>query len=85
MQVTRINIMWKDADINSVSYAFEDGITDVYSVNYSGQPEWDAFTGMFDYLYQVPVCNNIALNLTPVMGSTYPDLLAFKFSQHSIK
>ena len=46
-----------------MSFAFEDGITDVYSVDYSGQAEWDAFIGMFDYLYQVPVCNNIELNL----------------------
>ena len=66
MQVTRINIMWKDADINSVSFAFQDGIADVYSVDYSGQSEWDAFIDMFNYIYQVPVCNNIALNLTPV-------------------
>jgi hypothetical protein len=66
MQVTRINILWKDADINSVSFAFEDGITDVYSVDYSEQSEWDSFIEMFDYLFQVPTCNNIVLNLTPI-------------------
>lgn len=66
MQVTRINIMWKDADINSVSFAFEDGVIDVYSVDYSGQPEWDAFIEMFNDIYKVSVCNNIALNLFPI-------------------
>ena len=58
--------MWKDADVNSVSFAFQDGISDVYSVDYSNQPEWNAFIEMFDYLYQIPICNNICLNLTPV-------------------
>jgi len=58
--------MWKDADINSVSFAFQDGVADVYSVDFSNQPEWDAFIEMFNYLYQVPVCNNICLHLTPI-------------------
>ena len=58
--------MWKDADVNSVSFAFQDGISDVYSVDYSNQPEWNEFIDMFNYLYQVPACNNIVLNLIPV-------------------
>lgn len=58
--------MWKDADINSVSFAFENGITNVYSVDYSEQPEWNEFILMFDDIYRVSVCNNIELNLTPV-------------------
>jgi len=66
MEVTRINIMWKDADINSVSFAFVNDITNVYSVDYSNQPEWDAFIEMFNYIYEVPLCNNICLHLTPV-------------------
>jgi len=65
MQITRINIMWKDTDINSVSFAFEDGIADVYSVNYSNQPEWNEFITMFNDIFVVSDCDNICLNLYP--------------------